>query len=353
MIKLASILLAGTLVFTTYHAKAQDDLSPEVARMQENARTYLNRGDYANAIMMYSQAVRQAPGEVTLRRDLAYAYYLSGDAKKAKEIIDPVAGSSVADEQTYQLASVIEAKLNNRGKAKKLLNEGLGKFPNSGVLYNSKGNMLNAEKYDKDALVAWNTGIRVDPGFPLNYYSAAKAYYEQDQPVWTLTYGEIFINLEPATTRTTEIKKLMIEGYRKLLSPGKDEKLPDFNASSGAAAANDRNYVAAYKAAITRSAPAITEGLNTETLTMLRSRFMLEWMQRYASRYPSTLFTYQDKMMLEGHYDAYNQWLFGASDNSQEFSVWIKQNAKNYVAFENWKKSNPLQPAVSDPKPLK
>ncbi len=352
MIKIASILLAGTLLLTASNAGAQEDLSPEVARMQENARSYLNRGDYANAIMMYSQAVRQAPGEVALRRDLAYAYYLSGDAKKAKEIIDPVTSSNVADEQTYQLASVIEAKLNNRSKAKKLLNEGLVKFPNSGVLYNSKGNMLNAEKYDKDALNAWNTGIRIDPAFPLNYYSAAKAYYEQDQPVWTLTYGEIFINLEPATARTIEIKKLMIEGYRKLLSPAKDEKLPDFN-SAGAAATNDRNYAAAFKAAVTRSAPAITEGLNTETLTMLRTRFMIEWMQRYAGRYPSTLFTYQDKMLLEGHYDAYNQWLFGASDNSQEFSTWIKLNTKTYSAFENWRKNNPLQPAVSDPKPAK
>ena len=352
MIKIASVLLAGTLLLTAPNAGAQEDLSPEVARMQENARSYLNRGDYANAIMMYSQAVRQAPGDVALRRDLAYAYYLSGDAKKAKEIINPVTSSNVADEQTYQLASVIEAKLNNRGKAKKLLNDGLVKFPNSGVLYNSKGNMLNAEKYDKDALTAWNTGVRVDPAFPLNYYRAAKAYYEQDHPVWPLTYGEIFINLEPATARTIEIKKLMIEGYRKLLSPGKDEKLSDFNAAS-ATATNDRNYTAAYKAALTPSAPAITQGLNTETLTMVRTRFMIEWMQRYAGRYPSTLFTYQDKMLLEGHYDAYNQWLFGASDNSQEFSTWIKLNAKTYSAFENWRKSNPLQPAVSDPKPAK
>lgn len=352
MIKIASILLAGALVFTAYHAGAQEELSPEVARMQESARSYLNRGDYGNAIMMYNQAIRQAPGEVSLRRDLAYAYYLSGDAKKAKEIIDPVASSSVADEQTYQLASVIEAKLNNRSKAKKLLNEGLAKFPNSGVLYNSKGNMLNAEKYDKDAMSAWNAGIRVDPAFPLNYYNAAKAYNEQDEPVWALTYGEIFVNLEPGTPRTIEIKKLMIESYRKLLSPGKDEKLPDFNASA-ATATSDRNYTAAYKSAITRSAAAITEGLNTETLTMLRTRFMLEWMQRYATKYPSTLFTYQDKLLLEGYYDAYNQWLFGASDNSQEFSTWVKLNAKTYTAFESWKKNNPLQPAVSDPRPGK
>ena len=352
MIKIASLLLAGTLVFTTYHAGAQDELSPEVTRMQESARTYLNRGDYANAIMMYNQAIRQAPGDVALRRDLAYTYYLSGDAKKAKEIIDPVASSSMADEQTYQLASVIESKLDNRSRAKKLLNEGLAKYPNSGILYNSKGNMMSAEKYDKDALNAWNTGIRVEPSFPLNYYNAAKAYNDQDDPVWALVYGEIFVNLEPSTSRTIEIKKMMIEGYRKLLSPGKDEKLPDFNASA-TLEAKDRNFTSAYKTAITRSAAAISEGLNTETLTMLRSRFMLEWMQHYASKYPSTLFTYQDKLLLEGYYDAYNQWLFGASDNSQEFSAWIKLNAKTYSAFENWRKNNPLQPTVSDPKPGK
>ena len=74
--------------------------------------------------------------------------------KKAKEIIEPVASSEAADEQTYQVASAIENSLGNTGKAKRLLNEGISKFSNSGLLYNSKGNLLNADKSTKDALEA-------------------------------------------------------------------------------------------------------------------------------------------------------------------------------------------------------
>jgi hypothetical protein len=86
---------------------------------------------------------------------------------------------------------------------------------------------------------------------------------------------------------------------------------------------------------------------------MLRTRFMLAWSKDYAVNYPFTLFTYQDKMLHDGVFDAYNQWLFGAVDNSQEFSLWVKVNNKEYSNYESWRKLNPLQPALYDPKPGK
>lgn len=353
MLKQLSLVCITLFTLNSSQLAAQEELTSDVKRMQESAHSYLSRGDYANAIMMFSQAIRQAPSEVSLRRDLAYTYFLSGDAKKAKEIIDPVVSSDAADEQTYQVASAIENSMGNTGKAKRILNDGIARFNNSGLLYNSKGNVLNADKSTKDALEAYNTGIKVEPSYPMNYYNAAKIYFQNEDAVWALLYSEIYVNLDPTSQRTIEIKKLMIDAYRKLFSPGKDEELPGFKSNTSKSESKGRTFTDIFKKLMLKSAPAISEGLNTENLIMLRTRFMIAYTKDYSINYPFTLLTYQDKMLHDGVYDAYNQWLFGAVDNSQEFSLWVKVNNKEYTAFETWRKRNPLQPALYDPKPGK
>jgi len=341
------LMLAGCLPAITM---GQRSLNPEVAQMQQNAQGYLNQRDYANAIMLYNQAIRQAPDNVSLRRDLAYAYYLSGDINKAKEIIDPVVASDFADEQTYQVAAAIENVLGNFGKAKRILNRGLEKYPHSGLLFNSRGNIYSTGKSDKSALQAWVDGIKADPAYAMNYYSAAKAFHAAHNEVWALVYGEIYVNLEQHSARGPEIKKLLIDAYRALFSPGKNDQLPAFRNDASAGSGN-KNFEEIFRNIMLDNAAAIRNGLNTETLTMLRTRFIMEWNRSYAARYPFTLFAYQNKLLQAGYYDAYNQWLFGAADNSQAFGLWIKNNAENFSGFEKWRKNNPLHPALYDPRP--
>jgi Tfp pilus assembly protein PilF len=341
------------LVLHTSYVGAQEGLSADVLRMQENAHGYLSRGDYPNAIMMFSQAIRLAPSDVSLRRDLSYTYFLSGDAKKAKEIIDPVVNSEAADEQSFQVASAVENVLGNSSRARKIINQGLKKFPNSGLLYNSKGNILSKDKGIRDALEAYNAGIAAEPAYPMNYYNAARLYYEGGNAVWALLYAEIYVNLDPTAQRTIEMKKMMIDAYRKLFSPSKDERLPGFNAGDSRNAQQILGFEQLFRNLMSQHSPVISDGLTTENLIMLRTRFMLSWMNNYAGRHPSTLFSYLDRMLHDGVFDAYNQWLFGAADNSQEFALWTKTNSKEYAALDTWRRQHPLQPAVYDPKPSK
>jgi tetratricopeptide (TPR) repeat protein len=346
------IFFTGAVLFCTTPTFAQQEFSsPELKQMYQSATDYLARKDYDNAIMMYAQAIRLAPDNVMLRRDLAYTYFVAGKREKAKEIIDPVVNSELADEQTYQVASAVEASLDNRKQAKKILNNGLKKYPNSGLLYQAKGNLLHAEeKGAKEALQTWVEGIKAEPSFAANYYSAAKGYLNAGNPVWALLLGETFINLDEGTAKAAEIKSLMLDAYRQLFSPADNEKLPDFRAekNSNSTAAG---FTGLYKSVMTNNAAAISDGLNVENLIMLRTRFILEWFRNYSIHHSSTLFAYHDKLIRSGHFDAYNQWLFGAASNSQEFSNWVKMNSKQYGDFEQWKKRNPYQPSISDPLP--
>jgi len=344
------ILLAfGFCIIIQSYSFAQSNLPIELQKMQENAKVSLGQGDYANSIMLLNQAIRQMPNDVSLRRDLSYTYYLSGKVKKAKEVIDPVVSSEFADELTFQLAAAIEGSLDNYAKSKKILKNGIKKFPHSGLLYNSQGNLYSKNKSDKSAMASWTKGIEKDPTYAQNYSQAAKQYFNDGNAVWAVLYTEIALNLDDNPTRVPEMKKLLAESYQLLFSPGKNEKLPEFYGSSSKS--NNNSFAAAFRSTILQNATLLSKGFDVETLIMLRTRFLLSWQNNYANQYPFTLFTYQQKLLQNGYFDAYNQWLFGSYSSSQAFSAWVQKHSKLYKDFEVWKKNNPLQPASFDPKP--
>ena len=81
-----------------------------------------------------------------------------------------------------------------------------------------------------------------------------------------------------------------------------------------------------------------SKGINTETLTMIRTRFILEWFDKFASRFPFKLFDYQRQLIQDGMFAAYDQWLFGAIENLPAYENWTKmhnEEYKNFTAFQS------------------
>ncbi len=348
----STLILFFSFLLATPSSYAQEDINTtEALKLQEKAIESLQRGDYENSIILLNQAVRLLPSDVSLRRDLAYAYYLSGNATKAQEIIQPVISSEWADEQSYQVAAAIESALDNKNKSKKILNDGIKKFPYSGLLYYNKGNLLNADKKtNKQALTTWTEGIKADRFYPSNYLACSNYYLENNNPLWAIMYAEIFINLEGNTKRSAEAKSNLIKAYKQLMQSNTGGGLPQFKGKEKQAN-NTPKFEEWYHQTFGKSTPALSLGLSTESLTMIRTRIILEWRNKYTSQFPFSLFSYQDNLLRNGYFDAYNQWLFGAADNSALFSVWIKNNSELYQNFENWILVNPLQPSEFDPKP--
>lgn len=56
-----------------------------------------------------------------------------------------------------------------------------------------------------------------------------------------------------------------------------------------------------------------------ESLMMIRTRFILDWMNSSAKKYPHRLFEYQQQLLREGMFEAYHQWLFGSAQNLVSF----------------------------------
>ena len=298
----------------TITAMAQD-----AAQLHETARTFMRQGDYANAILVLNRAIKLQPDNIEIAKDLGLNYYFAKDFAKALDIYKPLVEREDADDQCFQIAGDIYLALDNPKECEKVYKKGLKKFPESGALYNELGELLWAQK-DYTAIKQWEKGIEMDPGFSKNYYNACKYYYFTTDKVWSILYGEIFLNIEPSSTASPEVKNILLESYKKLFADTDLEK-----------ANTDKNsFVQAFVQIMNKQSMLAVSGINAESLTMIRTRFILDWFTGFDSKFPFKLFELQRQLLQEGMFEAYNHWIFTAAYNLPAYQNWITVNATEY-----------------------
>jgi tetratricopeptide (TPR) repeat protein len=299
--------------------------SQSASELHETGRSFMQQGDYANAVLVLGKAQQLAPADVDISKDLALTHYLNRDNAKALETIRPLIENDAADDQAFQLAGSIYKQGGLIKECEKLYKKAIKKFPGSGPLYNDYGELL-WEQRDYSAIKQWEKGIESEPGYSRNYYNAAKYYFLTTDKTWGLIYGEIFANMEPFGNRTPEIKRMMLEGYKKLFSDeiaGSPEK---------------NKFTLAFTEAMQKQSFAAASGISAETLTMIRTRFILDWFNGNAEKFPFRLFEYQQQLLREGMFDAYNQWLFGSVQNLTAYQGWTNTHASEYNEFSRFQK---------------
>ena len=286
----------------------------------------MQQGDYANASLILVRAFELKPNDIQIAKDLAYAYYLQRENNKALAVITPFLENDKADDQAYQIAGTIYRALNQPKDAEKLYKKAIKIFPGSGPLYNEYGELLYSTN-DAFAIKQWEKGIEVDPSYANNYYNACKYYFTTKDKIWSLLYGEIFINIGSVTSRTAEIKNILLEGYKKLFA--EVDLLEN---------AKDKNtFEVAFLTTMNKQNAVVIKGINAETLTMIRTRFILDWDKDYANKFPFSLFDLQRELLEKGLFPAYNQWIFGAPQNLAAYQAWTGTNAEEYLSFTKFR----------------
>jgi tetratricopeptide (TPR) repeat protein len=294
--------------------------------LHETAKTFMRTGDHANAIIVLNRALQMEPANLQFTKDLALSYYFQRDNTNALKTIATVLDTDASDDQTFQIAGLIYKQGNMAKDAEKMYRKAIKKIPNSGPLYNELGE-LQWQQQNFDAIKQWEKGIATDPSYSKNYYNAAKFYYLSTDKIWGLLYGEIFLNMEPLSNKAPEIKEMLLDGYKKLFS----------NASIDAAAKGNSAFEKAYLINMNHQVGIVGSGINAESLSMLRTRFILEWFGT-ADQLPFQLFAYQQQLLREGLFEAYNQWLFGSSQNLTAFQQWTNTHAAEYSEFLQFQK---------------
>jgi len=320
-----SFIIALAITLTAFSQPGDD-----VKTLHENAKTFMRSGDFDNAVIVLVRALQQDKNSLDLQKDLVMCYYLKRDYARALDGVVSLLDRKDADVVTYQLAGNVYKALEQPKECEKIYKKGLKKFPKSGPLYSEYGELLWASK-DYTAIDQWQKGIQNDPGYGGNYYNAALYYFFTKDKVWSLVYGEIFVNMESLSERGAAMKQLLLQGYKEKLFAEADLLKGEEK--------NKSEFAKAFLAGMNKQSSLANKGLTIETITMIRSRFILDWYTGNASKFPFKLFDYHQQLLKEGMFEAYNQWLFGPVDNLAAYDNWTKTHTDQFTAFNSFQRN--------------
>ena len=297
------------------------------SELQETAKAFIRQGDYTNAVIVLNRGLQMEPGNIEMSKDLAMSYYYQKDNTRALEVIRPVLDNEQADDQSFQIAGNIYKQLGLLKDCEKMYRKGIKKFPESGPLYNELGELMFTQQ-DYEAIKQWEKGIQADPSYSKNYYNAAKFYYLSTDKVWSILYGETFLDMEPMSAKAPEMKQLLLDSYKKLFTDADIE-----------AGGKDKSpFVKAFLREMNKQVSLLNGGINPESLTMIRTRFILGWFAGQQQPMPFKLFEFQQQLLKDGMFEAYNQWLFGSVQNLMAYQNWVNSHLSDNTAFTDFQK---------------
>ena len=324
--------LVIVFVFSTFFCFAQ---SQDAATMHETAKTFMRQGDYENAVLVLTKAQQMQPNDLQIAKDLLFTYYLKRDFAKAMEVGKPMVDRPDADVQTFQMLGLVYKSIAEDKEAEKLYKRGILKFPNEGIFYSEYGDLI-ANREPANAISLWQKGIEVDPNHSSNYYFAAKHYARSGDVVWSILYAEMFSNMESFTERSTEMKNLLLEQYKKFFISGNTIVLNTSN-SDGKKRKSKKlppvQFTAAVAEILNKQQSQVNVGITPETLTVIRTRFILDWYDKYGDQFPFRLFEHQKQLLQEGLFEAYNFWMFGPAANLKTYQTWQQYHQEDLNSF--------------------
>jgi hypothetical protein len=127
------------------------------------------------------------------------------------------------------------------------------------------------------------------------------------------------------------MKQLLLQGYKEKLFADPDLMKDADKTKSG--------FGKTFLQGMANQSSLTNKGITTEILTMIRTRFILDWYTNNAIKYPFRLFDYQRQLLSEGMFNAYNQWLFGPIENLAAYENWTKTHTEEYTGFNTFQKS--------------
>ncbi|HEY8404801.1 MAG TPA: tetratricopeptide repeat protein [Flavobacteriales bacterium] len=345
-----SFLIAASLTFVALPSYSQTK-EEQAESLTRSAIELMDNGHVDESIALIKKAQKLDPNNIIYPYELGYAYYLKKDYKSAIKVLSKLTNRPDTRDYVYQLLGNSYSMSGQPQKAIQVYEDGLKKFPLSGKLYLERGTMeLKREDLDA-ALKYYEMGIKVDPNFPSNYYWASRIYSYTTETVWTLIYGELFMNLERNTKRTAEISKMLYDTYVESIQIDSDTSFNLKFSNVLKLEINEVNDVNNLKLPFPLMAytPNMSvalinvKSINLESLHQIRSSFLRSYYENNTYvEYPNVLFDYQKRISEAGHLEAYNYWLLLRGDE-EAFRLWYSTNEAKFDEFAEWFNSNALE----------
>ncbi len=314
----------------------------------------MDSGNIDEAIDLLKESEKLDPDEINYPYEMAYAYYLDKEYKKAIKKLSGLKDHKNVMDKIYQMLGNCYDMAGDEKKAIEHYDKGIELFPNSGILYLERGNMEMKKEEFISALGYYETGIMVEPEFPSNYYWATRIYLNSTEEVWGMIYGEIFMNIERNTQRTLNISKMLYDTYDSQITYTSDSSFSVSFSQNATITLDDISDtsdirlpfgVGVYEPVLIFSM-IMEKDIDLASLNRIRTKFTTSYFKDgHNEKYPNVLFEFQKRVMDEGHMEAYNYWILNQGDE-EEFTKWHEENEEKWTNFIEWFTENPME--VSD-----
>lgn len=344
--------IVSLLVVNATFAQSDADKKKAYELGMEAIRLMDQDQKYEEAIEVLEKAQKLDPENIDYPYEIAYALYSMKEYKKTIKAISKLLNHKDVTPRHYQLLGNSHDILGDSEKAMETYKKGLKKFPKSGELYLELGVVEYLGENYNQAIDYWEKGVEVAPLFPSNYYWLGKIFAGSSEKIWSVMYGEIFMNLERNSRRTVEMSKILYNVYNESIHIKSDtEGSVDFSSTMTMNASSDGEIKIPFQMTyginmnLSMGLHLVNgkedqEDLSLSYLNKLRKTFIENWYQNEQHKdYPNILFEYQRKLIEAGHFETYNYW-FLMQGRSDEFDDWYKENEDAFNNFAEWFKEN-------------
>jgi tetratricopeptide (TPR) repeat protein len=324
-------------IFIILISIAQGVYAQDAKRLHEMGKNYMIDGEYSNAESLLNDAYNLDTSNIVFAKDLALCLYFEKDYKRGIRLLTNKIDAGIADDQTFLILGNFYTANQQLVEAENLYLKAIKKFPSNGSFYNEIGELLSSQKNTK-CIDFWERGIELDPTYARNYFNACK-YFESTEPIWSIIYGETYVNLDPLNQKTAEIKDILLNNYKNYFADLSNERY-----------IKEKNkFMQKVIANLSKQFNIVVEkGITTSTLTMIRTKFILDWYKDKTEKYPFKLFELQLKLLREGMFESYNQWLFGSAENLSAFQNWTQLHSQEYAEFMQYFNTNTFKPVKEE-----
>lgn len=343
------IIICASLLFFNEHSMAQATRGMAPINNDRGEREMLNQ-NFTKARQYFYDAQTGDPEKIKYSYNIGYSFFKEGDYDNAIKQIEPLTRREDVTIDCYRILGNSYDLQGNYPQAVKLLNEGLKKFPEGGELYLDLGIIEYIRDNTGAALNYWEQGIANSPLYADNYFWASKILLNSNLKVWTVIYGEIFLNLERDSEKYKEVSKMVYDAYRAILGHQvvTDEDQLTFTDKKFNGMTNALQNIFAQLESNYGSVFSSEEKIPLRYIANMRQQFIYEWNKQYKESYENVFFKFINEINNRGYFTEYSYWLTSAG-NPDDFISYQKLNQSNYVKFLNYFAFEKYKPSTSVP----
>ena len=276
------------------------------------AREAFQLKQYTASAEMLTIAIKKYPNNSGFRIALAQEYRALNKLDIASTILQQALDDKVVNLEIYKLLIDNYYRLGFYKKGMKTVNKAIKTFNNKGLLYEKKGNLLEALQKNNQANQAYTFGIEKDSAYLENYLNLARLEAIGEQPEKACMLAEYYILKVPQSRDIKDAKKILRAAYRNLYLNFKEGKItPTNNVGLNL-------FLKSFK----QASISLEEGIEAITLCKLRSKMTMFAIEK--GNLPYQLEKIWNTLLREGYFEAYHYWLFTAIEDPNSYAAWLQ-----------------------------